>query len=199
MEAVVILTWIGMFLASITHHSPASTIVLLDNNKTHNAIVVKTDAGSTVIDKPGEYVTLVSKKEPPSQKKMMNETIIEKKFKGVLTALPPKPIHVLLYFKNNSNKLTEASLNKLPQILQYIKERSPCDVNIIGHTDTKGSQKYNVKLAMKRAQMIKKWIVSQGVKTNNIKVQSYGEADPLVDTGDNVSEPLNRRVELLIK
>ncbi len=199
MEAVVILTWLGMFLASITHHSPASTVVLLDNNKTHNAIIVKTDAGSTIIDKPGEYVTLVSKKEPPSKKKTMDKAIIEKKFKSVITALPPTPVHVLLYFENNSNKLTEASLNKLPQILKYIQKRSPCDINIIGHTDTKGSQKYNVKLAMKRAQMIKKWIASQGVKTNNIKVQSYGEADPLVKTGDNVSEPLNRRVELLIK
>ena len=199
MEAVVILTWIGMLFASLTHHPSNTTVVLLDNNKTHNAIVVKTDAGSTVIDKPLEYVTLTSKKEPPSKKMEMDKKTVEKKFKSVIVALPPKPVHVLLYFKQDSNQLTNESINKLPQILKYIRERTPCDINIIGHTDTKGSQKYNVKLGMKRAQMVKRWIVSQGVKTNNIKVQSYGEADPLIKTGDNVSEPLNRRVELLIK
>jgi len=199
MEAVVILTWIGMFLASITHHTTHATVVLLDNNKTHNAIVVQTDVGSTIIDKPMEYVTLTSKKEPPSKKKLMDKKTIEKKFKSVITALPPKPVHVLLYFKQDSNQLTNESINKLPQILQYIKERTPCNINIIGHTDTKGSQKYNVKLGLKRAQMVKNWIISQGAKDNNIKVQSYGEADPLVKTGDNISEPLNRRVELLIK
>ena len=199
MEAVVILTWIGMLFASLTHHPSNATVVLLDNNQTHNAIVVQTDAGSTVIDRPMEYVTLVSKKEPPSKKKLMDRKTIEKKFKSVIVALPPKPVHVLLYFKQDSNQLTNESINKLPQILKYIKERTPCDINIIGHTDTKGPQKYNVKLGMKRAQMVKSWIISQGVKTNNIKVQSYGEADPLIKTGDNVSEPLNRRVELLIK
>ena len=199
MEAVVILTWLGMFFASISHHSPNSTIVLLDNNKTHNAIVVQTDTGSTIIDKPLEYVTLISKKEPPSKKKLMDKEVVEKKFKSVLVALPPKPVHVLLYFKNNSNRLTNESINKLPQILKYIKERTPCEINIIGHTDTKGPQKYNIKLGLKRAKMIKKWIVSQGAKIKSIKIQSFGEADPLVKTGDNVSEPLNRRVELLIK
>ena len=199
MEAVVILTWIGMLFASLTHHPSNATVILLDNNKTHNAIVVKTDVGSTVIDKPLEYVTLTSKKAPPSKKKIMDKKIVEKKFKSVIVALPPKPVHVLLYFKQNSNQLTNESINKLPQILEYIKERTPCDINIIGHTDTKGPQKYNVKLGMKRAQMVKNWIISHGAKDNNIKVQSYGEADPLVKTGDNVSEPLNRRVELLIK
>ena len=199
MEAVVILTWLGIFFASIAHHTPNATIVLLDNNKTHNAIIVKTDAGSSIIDKPLEYVTLISKKEPPSKTKLMDKEIVEKKFKSVLVALPPKPIQVLLYFKHNSNQLTNESINKLPQILKYIKERTPCEINIIGHTDTKGPQKYNIKLGLKRAQMVKKWIVSQNIKIKSIKIQSYGEADPLVKTGDNVSEPLNRRVELLIK
>ena len=199
MEAVAILTWMGILFASLSHHSSNTTVVLLDNNKTHNAIVVKTDAGSTVIDKPLEYVTLTSKKVPPSKKKIMDKKTLEKKFKSVIAALPPKPIHILLYFKQDSNQLTTESINKLPQILKYIKDRTPCDINIIGHTDTKGSRKHNIKLGMKRAQMVKKWIISQNADINDIKAQSYGEADPLIKTGDNVSEPLNRRVELLIK
>lgn len=199
MEAVVILTWVGMLVASLMHNPTHTTVVLADNNKAHNAIVVTTKAGSTVIDKVGYYVDLTSNKEKPSVVKKMSNQEIEKRFKSTIKALPLKPKHIYLYFKNGTSELTMDSLNKLPYIYKLLEQRAPCDLNIIGHTDTKGTQKINLVLSMKRAKDIKKWILSRAVNVNNIKVEAYGENDLLVQTPDETSEPKNRCVELLIR
>ncbi len=199
MEVAVIITWLGMLIASVLNNPVTTTVVLVDNGKNHNAIVVKTEKGSVVIDKPNHYVELISRDAPPGTIKVMPKDEIDKRFDSVIKAIPPKPISVLLYFKNNSNELTDESKAKLPEILSYIKERVPCDITVIGHADTKGSEEYNIKISLKRAQMVKKWILSQNVKLNSLSVESYGESDLLVKTADNVSEAKNRRVELLVK
>ncbi len=199
MEVAVIGTWIVMLIASLMSSEPKTTVVLVDNGKDKNAVVVQTKAGLTVIDKPGSYVELVSVNKAPSKMKVMSKKAIESKFKEVIKVAVLPPVNVNLYFKNYSNELTQDSKSKLPEILQLISSRSPCEVNIIGHTDTKGSKAYNEKLALKRAEFVKNWILSSGVEIKNLKVKSFGESDLLVKTPDNVSEPKNRRVEIFIK
>ncbi len=199
MPGAVIVVWIGMFIASAIHNPSKTIIVLSDNQKDHNAIVVQTDAGKRVIDKPGEYVALVKKDKKPSKIMKMSKEEIKKRFENVIKALPPKPVHIYLYFKNGTSKLTESSLEKLPDVYRLIKERMPCEVDIIGHTDTKGSQKLNMRLSLKRAKGIKRLILSQKPDLKNLRVEGYGESDLVVPTKDNVSEPKNRCVEIFIR
>ncbi len=199
MEVAVIATWIVMFIASVMNTGTSTTVVLADNKGNPNAIVITTAAGSKIIDKTGQYVSISSKGDFASEVKIMPKDEIKSRFKSAIEAIPLEPVHVNLYFKNNSNELTESSKKKLPYILVQIKQRIPCDVNIIGHTDTKGSATYNTKLALKRAQYVKNWILDSGADFNNLKVKSYGESDLLIKTKDNVAEARNRRVEIFIK
>ncbi len=199
MEAAVILTWVVMFFASVTHTAHQTTVVLVDNGKSHNAIVVKTDKGSVVIDKPNRYVKITSKTKAPSKVETMSKSEIKKKFATVIKAAPLPPVDINIYFKRNSSELTKESKEKLPEILKMIKKREPCVISVIGHTDTKGSKEANEKLGLKRAEYVKNWILSTKVKIDNIEVKSYGESDLLIPTKDNVSEPRNRRVEIFIK
>ena len=202
MEVVVILTWIGMLVSSIMNTPepmPTSTIVLVDNGFEKNAIIVETKVGSVLIDKTGGYVNLTSKDEKPSEVKIMSQEQINQKFKNVIDSAPLKPIKILLYFKSNSNELTDESKRKLPEIFKNIKDRAPADVSVIGHTDTKGSQKINNKLSLKRAKSITKWILEQNIDVPKLKSEGYGENDLLIKTADNVSEAKNRRVEIFIK
>ncbi len=200
MEIAVIATWVVMFIASIMNTgTTGTTIVLVDNGKEQNSIVVQTDVGVKTISMAGEYVSLSAKDEAPSKIKVMSKEEINTKFKSAIEATPLKPININLYFKNNSNELTEESQKKLPYILAQIKKRMPCDVNIIGHTDTKGKASYNEKLALKRAEYVKNWVLSFEVDLNNLQTKSYGESDLLVPTEDNVAEAKNRRVEIFIK
>ena len=199
MELVVIATWVVMFVASIMNTGTTTTIVLAENDGKQNAIVVETNAGSTTIDKAGQYVSLTSKNSAPSKINTMSQEEIDKKFKSAIDAMPLEPVHVNLYFENNYKVLTYSSKEKLPFILIQIKQRMPVDVNIIGHTDTKGSSLSNQKLGLERAEYVKEWLLSSDVDLNNLKVKSYGESDLLIDTKDNVSESRNRRVEIFIK
>ncbi len=200
MEAVVMLSWIGMLVASLMNNAaPQTTVVLVDNHKNHNAIVVQTKAGSVVVDKANYFVNITSKEKKPSSAKKMSKKQINTIFKSAIKALPPEPEHVYLYFKKGTSELTLESNNKLPHIYKLIQQRSPCDISIIGHTDTKGSQESNQKLSLKRAKSIKSWLLSREPDISNLKVQGYGENDLLVPTPDEVSEPRNRTVEIFIK
>jgi len=199
MELVVIATWVVMFVASIMNTGTTTTIVLADNDGKQNAIVIQTDAGSTTIDKAGQYVSLTSKNSAPSEIKTMSQEEIDKKFKSAIDAIPLEPVHVNLYFENNYKVLTSTSKEKLPYILIQIKQRIPADISIIGHTDTKGASSSNHKLGLERAEYVKEWLLSSDVDLHDLKVKSYGESDLLIETKDNVSEAKNRRVEIFIK
>lgn len=69
----------------------------------------------------------------------------------------------------------------------------------IGHSDSIGDEDYNIKLSTQRAETVKELLVTAGIASECIETISYGESDPLVKSGDNVDESLNRRVELEIR
>ena len=81
-------------------------------------------------------------------------------------------------------------------ILTLVKTNSN-PIIIYGHTDTKGSKKYNLILSEKRALSVSKYFRTKGIN-NKIIMKNYGESHPLIVTGDNISEEKNRRVEVII-
>lgn len=72
-------------------------------------------------------------------------------------------------------------------------------IHVIGHTDTSGKPAYNQKLSVRRADAVKRSLVSKGVPTNQISIEGKGESALMVATGDNVREPSNRRAQILIR
>ncbi len=179
--------------------APKSTIILLDNDKDHNAIVVSTDKGSKFLDKPNTLVNLTDKKASPGKTLHITQKEIKKRFKDTLKATPPKAVTLLLYFKPNSTELTDASKEDLKKAIKIIQKRLPCMVDIIGHTDTTGSQKINISLSLKRAKIIKQILIDKGVDEKLLTAVGYGENDLQVETKDNIAEAKNRNVEIFIK
>ena len=176
-----------------------STVVLLDSGKSHNAILVSTDKGSTKLDKIGSFIDLKDKEALPSKIKMMSKEEIKSRFSKVLAVSPKKAISHILYFKTNSTELTENSKKELINTLNSIKERSPCMVDIIGHTDTVGSNKDNIKVSLKRAKYIASILKKKNIKVVSLSTKGFGEEDLLVNTPDNTEEEKNRNVEVFIK
>ena len=66
-------------------------------------------------------------------------------------------------------------------------------VIVVGHTDTSGSDAYNVRLSERRAKAVADALVGSGVAQTALSVDWKGESQPAVATGDGVKEPLNRR------
>ena len=81
-----------------------------------------------------------------------------------------------------------ASMNAYPNSL----------IDVYGHTDTVGSTTSNQRLSEERARAVTNYLASRGVASSRMRWQGFGETQLKVSTGDNVNEPLNRRVEIKI-
>lgn len=71
-------------------------------------------------------------------------------------------------------------------------------IDVYGHTDTVGSAASNQALSERRAQAVSNYLVSRGVNSARLRWAGFGETQLKIPTGDNVNEPLNRRVEIKI-
>lgn len=71
-------------------------------------------------------------------------------------------------------------------------------VDVYGYTDTVGSAASNQRLSEQRAQAVANYLIGRGVSSARIRWMGYGETQLKVATGDNVNEPMNRRVEIKI-
>lgn len=198
MGRYITLVAIALFLPLMSACSK-TTIILLDNHKAHNAIDVKTETGKVMLDKPNTYTSLSAATAAPESVSIMDEAHISKKYKDTLDALPQKPVSILFYFKQGSSELIPESKAQVASLIELIKMREPCIVDIIGHSDTVGSAEKNFKLALMRAESLKVFLEKNKVVMKKVTVQSYGESDLLVPTADNVAEPKNRSVEVFVR
>lgn len=161
-------------------------------------VSVENAAGSVTIESPYQATTIGDAKEQPAAPVPLGKEAVEKIFKEALSIQPERPIHYLLYFQEE-NTLTSASIQLLPEIIAAIQERNANDISVVGHTDTLGTKEYNTALSNDRATAVKDLLVRQGAETNAIRTTSHGKENPLIPTGDNVYEPRNRRVEVVVR
>jgi OOP family OmpA-OmpF porin len=104
---------------------------------------------------------------------------------------------VLVFFNYDSHKLSVTEKDKLDNYISSIIKTDSNPIIIYGHTDTKGSKKYNLILSEQRALSVSKYFRKKGLN-NKLIIKNYGENYPLIITGDNVPEEKNRRVEVII-
>jgi outer membrane protein OmpA-like peptidoglycan-associated protein len=159
---------------------------------------VSTQSGAANLAAARESVS-VSPNQPPGPVTVMTEAEVTRIFRDALSALPIAPQHFTLFFRFESDELTDESRALFPQILGAVKGRPFPDVVVIGHTDTTGTRAGNIELGLKRARSIRVSLIDAGIDASLIEVTSNGEADLLVKTADEVLEPRNRRVEITVR
>lgn len=173
-----------------------SYVVLLDNpDGSTGAVVIKGSKGEQVVDQSGHGAAL----DGSSRAAPVAAETIQRDFGSAMAARPILPERFLLYFESGGARLTETSTALLPKIIAAASRRPAVDVSIIGHTDTIGKAEVNEALALQRAQVIAELIKTRGLKVHALSVESHGERNLLVATGDEVSEPRNRRVEISLR
>ena len=111
---------------------------------------------------------------------------------------PPAPQSFMVFFDWDSAKLNPQATNVVGQAAAAYKTKGGARITATGHTDTSGSEAYNMALSLRRANAVKDALVQQGVPATAIAVVGRGEQGLLVQTGPNVREPQNRRVEIVI-
>jgi OmpA family len=111
---------------------------------------------------------------------------------------PPPPTSFMVFFDWDRSNLSAQAQSTIQQAASAYKSRGSARVTATGHTDTSGSEAYNMALSLRRANTVKDALVQNGVPAQAISVIGRGEANPLVATGDGVREPQNRRVEIVM-
>jgi len=108
----------------------------------------------------------------------------------------PEPKQFIIYFGFNKCNITPEADKVLGEAADAAKSEGSASVQIVGHTDTVGSDAYNNRLSNCRANAAKSGLVSKGVPAGSIQASGRGESELLVKTGDNVKEPQNRRATI---
>ncbi len=174
-------------------------ILLSEADGRVGAVEVRTEVGSSLLNEAGQMARVTAADRPPAEPVKLSQEQIEADYAEVLAAEPPRPKKFLLYFEGGSARLTAASQALLPQILSEIRQRKSATIGVYGHSDRVGAAAYNLQLSLERATAVRDLLTAEGVKPALLDIDSHGEGNPLVPTADNVAEPRNRRVEVVVR
>jgi outer membrane protein OmpA-like peptidoglycan-associated protein len=173
------------------------SITLGDKSGKKNAISISSQNMVQKIDKP--LMQLKIKKDGKLTKpKKISKKELNSDFSNVVNAMPKKTFNTNIFFKTGI-VLNDNYIIKIFQIKNEIKRRTPCEVDIIGYSDTKGPDEANLIVSRKRAILIKKLLEATKIDLPHINIFAYGETNQFIPTKDGVQEPKNRRVEVIIR
>lgn len=171
-------------------------VTLLPEKSGHVGRVIVTENGkSTTLDKSGESVhsSILGPHESQSTPEAVQQSNI-----SVFSAEPAPFASELVYFKSESVIPIINTASLLKMVKKDCQTRQPCQITLIGHTDSTGDSQYNMMLSLKRAQQVRHILVEHGFSAEHIRVRSHGQYDPLVKRPVGVPEPRNRRVEIMV-
>jgi outer membrane protein OmpA-like peptidoglycan-associated protein len=103
-----------------------------------------------------------------------------------------------ILFATDSASLKDDSIGQINQVGDILAKYADNRIRVEGHTDSTGSNAHNEQLSLRRADAVKRVLVSRGVRENQILVLGQGESRPVVDNGSVEGRAKNRRVELHI-
>jgi iron complex outermembrane receptor protein len=113
----------------------------------------------------------------------------------------PKPASTArsyqVFFDFNKSDLTPQAVTIVDTAAKNAGPAKVTEIEVTGHTDTVGSDAYNMRLSRRRAESVAAELEKQGIPSKEIAIFAKGKKDLLVPTADGVKEPQNRRVQIV--
>jgi len=103
-----------------------------------------------------------------------------------------------LMFEVNSFQLGNISKNNLQDLATILAKYDDTEIVVQGHTDSSGSDDYNLELSEKRAKTVRNYLVQNSVSSPRFTIEGYGEAMPIASNETTNGKQQNRRVEVAI-
>ncbi|MGE0643135.1 MAG: OmpA family protein [Nitrospira sp.] len=113
--------------------------------------------------------------------------------RGVIVTLPGN-----IYFNFNRADVKPAMQLQLTKIAQALAAVPGQNLLIEGHTDSIGSNEYNLSLSESRAQSVQKILLDGGIAAERMEIKGYGESKPIADNATPSGQAQNRRVEIVL-
>ncbi len=174
-------------------------ILLPEENQAMPAVVVSNQAGSQTIEQPYHVVRVADNVTAPAAAAPFGEAEVNRRFGTLLATLPSPAESFVVNFDPNQDTISAESRPQVARIVASIQSRRSTGVTVIGHTDTTGDPQSNYALGLQRAEVVAAEVKAAAPPGAAVFVVSHGESDPAVKTEDNVSEPRNRRVEVIVR
>ena len=99
-------------------------------------------------------------------------------------------------FKFDSSAIEPSSVQLLDQAVEALKSASAVQVRVVGHTDSIGTEDYNVHLSDRRAKAVVDYLVANGIPASRLQAEGRGEREPVQSNRTPEGRFQNRRVEL---
>lgn len=103
-----------------------------------------------------------------------------------------------VFFDTNKADVKGTSAETLDKLAGIFKEYPKSNILVEGHTDSAGSEEYNLALSQRRAESVTKYLVAQGINPSRFSTKWYGETQPRATNETSEGKAKNRRVELAI-
>ncbi len=103
-----------------------------------------------------------------------------------------------VYFDTGKSTLKPSSHKTLNELAEVLKIKSAMVIEIQGHTDNVGKEDENIALSQKRAEEVKKYLVSKGIDIKRIEAKGYGPKIPIADNATEEGKSKNRRTSLKV-
>jgi len=101
-------------------------------------------------------------------------------------------------FAFDSDELNDSTKQNLDELARILKKYDDTDIIVEGHTDSKGTKKYNQQLSEERSQRVRNYLAIKGVDTDRMESLGRGEDNPIADNTTETGRAQNRRVEIAI-
>ena len=101
-------------------------------------------------------------------------------------------------FDTNSTEVRPGLYSEINRVAGVLNQYPDTFIRVEGHTDSKGSDEYNMNLSKRRADAVKTLLVQRGVADSRIEVVGFGETMPVATNDTEAGRQINRRVEIKI-
>lgn len=101
-------------------------------------------------------------------------------------------------FDHNSAMVRPGLYSEIDRVANVLNQYPQTLIRVEGHTDSTGSEAYNLDLSRRRAEAVRDLLVQRNVSPSRIQVVGYGEANPVASNETEAGRQMNRRVELKI-
>jgi OmpA-OmpF porin, OOP family len=177
---------------------PDKIILLPDPEGNVGAVVVHSAKAEQTIDKA--YAGVDVAQNGAIEKTMESQSSVQARYGALLAARPPRPMTFTLFFLfDSATELAPESPATVEKLKAVLANWPAPQVVVIGHTDLAGSQEFNDRLSLRRAQSAAAFLVKQGIPARQIEIAGRGKREPLVQTADGVPHRMNRRVVITIQ
>ena len=149
--------------------------------------------GATVGGATGAVIGHQMDKQAEEIKKTVPDAKVERVGEGIVVEFSSNVL-----FEFDKSTLSADAKTNLDKLVKVLNTYPDTDIEVQGHTDSKGSESYNMNLSVQRASEVSNYLRMKGIVTSRISIKGFGETVPKYSNDTDNGRSQNRRVEFLI-